>query len=468
MSPATPRSATDNAEFDTLTELPNRRGLIARLGRLLEITRRTRSRLALLYVDLDRFNDINDSMGHDAGNALLQIVARRIEGAVRKSDMVARVGADEFAVLVPELRHTTDVASIASKLLAAIGAPITLQDRTLAVSASIGICVSPDGGADPEDLVRNAVAAMVKAKRVRRNTYEFYAPEMTAHAAEKLRMENELRLALERDELVLHYQPQIDLAAGRVVGAEALLRWNKPGLGLVMPGEFLPLAEERGLMPLVGRWVIQRALRQLQAWADRPELAPIVISVNVTANEFYRPEFVEHLERDVREHGVTPSRLELELTESIAVQDAASTAKILAALHAHGVRLSLDDFGTGYSSLSHLRHLPIDTIKIDGSFVRELSHGPDALRLVLAIVGLARGFGMKVIAEGVENEDQLAALRAAGCDGAQGCLLGPARPPERFEQLVAQWRPAAKPALGQLPRADGTELARDGSGHVIE
>jgi len=423
------------AEFDSLTDLLNRVGLSTRLTQLIGQSRENHRPLAVLYVDLDRFNNINDSMGHNAGDQLLRAVAGRIVSTLRKTDAVARTGADEFVVLLPGIADTADAAGTAGKILTAIAEPLQLEGQVLAISASIGICMYPDDGVEAEDLLRNSVAAMLRAKRSRQNAFEFYAPAMNALAARNLRIENELRVAIEQDELVLYYQPQVDLVTGVITGVEALVRWNKPGEGLVMPGQFIPIAEERGLILLLGKWVMRQAFRQVHAW-DASGLEPLVVSVNVTASEFHQPGFADSLATMAREHGVDPHRIELELTESIAVQDVASTTRALQTLHATGFRLSLDDFGTGYSSLSYLRQFPIDKIKIDQSFVRELGAQAGAERIVRAIIGLARSFSMQVTAEGVETEAQLAILRKEGCDEGQGYLFGKGMLPGELQDLL--------------------------------
>jgi diguanylate cyclase (GGDEF)-like protein/PAS domain S-box-containing protein len=433
------------AEYDSLTELPNRALLNNRLAQLTDATRRTNSRFGVVFIDLDRFNNVNDSMGHDAGDQLLQIVARRIEAAVRLGDTIARMGADEFVVLLPNLRHPSAAASVAHKILDAISVPVTLRAQSLTVCASAGICVFPDDGSKSEELIVNAAAAMTRAKHGRRNSYQFYTAEMNSQAAAKLRLENELRAALEQDQLVLHFQPQVDLGSGALVGAEALVRWNRPGADLVPPAEFIPLAEERGLILPIGRWVVEQTLRQIRHW-DAIGLPPITIGINLTATEFGHPDFVAELERAIGEHGIAPGRLEIELTENVAAQDLDATARILERLHSLGVRLSLDDFGTGYSSLSYLQHFPIDKIKIDQSFVRALTDRPQAIRIVRAIIALARSFTMTVIAEGVETAEQLSALRAEHCDQIQGFLVAKALPAQEFEQLVRAWKPWTHPS----------------------
>lgn len=427
------------AQYDALTDLPNRAFLLHRLEQVVEIAARGGLRLAVLFLDLDRFKFINDSMGHEAGDRLLQVIARRIKSAVRQSDTVARMGGDEFVIVLSELQHPGDAARLAEELLATVCSPLMLGDQEVSVSASIGISVFPGDGAQAGDLLRNADMAMYRAKSAGRNRYELYAREMNEHAVDRLQTENALRIAIDRQELVLHYQPQIDLASGAIVGAEALVRWSRPGVGLVLPGEFIPLAEECSLIVNIGNWVIREALRQIKAW-DAAGVPAVTIAVNVSAREFHQRGFVESLAQAIHDNTAQPGRLELELTESVVVQDIEATAAILDRLHELGIRLSLDDFGTGYSSLNYLRRFPIDKIKIDQSFIGEITSEAESVRLVRAIIALARSFTMKVIAEGVENREQLAALRAERCDEIQGYLASPAIEPAQFERLLRGWK----------------------------
>jgi diguanylate cyclase (GGDEF)-like protein/PAS domain S-box-containing protein len=427
------------AQYDALTDLPNRSLLLHRLEQLIELAARSSLRIAVLFMDLDCFKAVNDSLGHEAGDLLLQTVARRIRSIVRHSDTVARMGGDEFVILLSGLHQPDDAARLAEKLLAAVRGPLMFKDQELSVSASIGICVFPDDGAQAGDLIRNADTAMYRAKSGGRNRYEFYAREMNAYAVEKLHAKNALRLALDRREFVLHYQPQIDLASGAIVGAEALIRWNRPGVGLVLPDQFIPLAQKCGLILAIGNWVVVEALRQLKAW-DVAGVPAVTIAVNVSASEFHQRGFVESLAQAIHDHAVEPARLELELTESVAVQDIEATTAILDPLHELGVRLALDDFGTGYSSLNHLKRFRIDKIKIDRSFIGEMTGTAKSVRLVRAISALGRSLTMKVIAEGVESREQLAVLRAERCDEIQGYLVSPALESAQFEQLLRGWQ----------------------------
>jgi len=426
-------------EFDLLTDLPNRSGTIRQLDQLMESARRVGGRIGLLYVDLDRFNNVNDSMGSSAGDRLLQTVARRMRGLLRHMDLVARVSADEFLVVLPELRHPSDAAGVAHVLLEAVRKPVDLNDQQVSVTASVGISVFPNDGMSSDELVRSAVAAMHVAKQSGPGTYQFYAPSINAGASRKLQIENELRIALEQDQLVLHYQPQVDLRSGAVVGAEALVRWFRPGSGLVPAGEFLPIAEEAGMMVPLGRWVLREAIRQMKIW-DTLRLPIGRVAINVTASELHRPEFAAELATLLAIHELDASRLEFELTESAAVKDFESTSACLNALHSMGVSLSLDDFGTGYSSLSYLHLLPVDRVKIDQGFIRGLTPESDSIRIVRAIIGLARSFCLRVVAEGVETRQQSMLLTAEGCDEIQGFVASRPLPALQFQRVLQSWQ----------------------------
>ena len=430
------------AQYDALTELPNRALLSNRLEQLIAMARRNGQRIAVLFMDLDRFKDVNDSMGHDAGDALLQTVARRITGAVRQSDTVARMGGDEFVILLPDVGNGDQAARIADKLLKVVREPLLLRGQELSISASIGICIYPDDAPEAGDLIRNADAAMYQAKSAGRNEARFYTRELNERAMARLQTINALRVALDRGEFELHYQPQVNVAGGAIVGVEALIRWNRPGCGLIMPNEFMPLAEERGLGISIGNWVVREALRQLRAW-DAAGLPRLTMAVNVSAGELHDRALTENVAQALLEYGVHAERLDLELTESAAIEDLRATTETLSALHELGCRLSLDDFGTGYSSLNHLRIFPIDRIKIDRSFVVELDSNPDTIRTVRAIVALAKAHGMSVVAEGVETPSQLALLREQRCDEIQGYLASRPLPAAALERLLREWRPGA-------------------------
>jgi diguanylate cyclase (GGDEF)-like protein len=427
------------SEYDPLTDLPNRTLLLRRMHGMLNWARESGQKVAVMFADLDRFDEINATMGHSAGDALLQATAHRISAAVRHPDVVSRISADEFVVLLPGLLDMDDAACIVQKVLEAVREPLNLQGEEVSISASIGIAMFPRDGTQAEELLRNAAAAMSRVKQERRNSYQFYTRELSERAAELLRLENALRQALEHQELVLHFQPQIDLRTAAIVGAEALVRWDRPGEGLVPPGQFIPFAEERGLILPIGDWVIEQAARQVRAW-DRGGAPPITMAVNISASQFRHPELTQKIADEIRATGVDPSRLELELTESIAVHDKEMTTRTVGELRRLGVRLSLDDFGTGYSSLSYLDQFPLDKLKIDQSFIHKMTGDPRSTRVVCAIMALARSFGLKVIAEGVETREQLAALRAEGCDEVQGYLVSPPLAPDEFLRFVRDWK----------------------------
>ena len=423
------------AHYDALTDLPNRVLLMDRLNQLTKSAPRRKSKVAVVFIDLDRFKEVNDSLGHDAGDLLLQTVAKRFSKAVREDDTVARIGGDEFVVVFQGIHDVNDAVLLAEKLLSCLVQPVQLNGYEVTVTASMGISLYPDDATNGQEMVRNADAAMYQAKGAGRNAYRFYTSDLNLRALEMLSIENALRRGLERQEFVLHYQPQVDIASGSVVGAEALIRWSHPELGLVVPGKFIPIAEERGLIVPIGNWVIDEAARQAAAWQNAG--TPIRIAVNVSAVQFRHKDFVEQITKTVQKYGITPNQLELELTETIVMRDAETVVEILGKLHDIGFQLSIDDFGTGYSSLSFLRRFPIDKIKIDESFVND----ENAKSIVTAVISLARSLNLNVIAEGVQTSAQLEMLREQSCNEAQGFLFSPALVPTEFEKLVFQGQP---------------------------
>ncbi len=423
------------AEHDSLTGLPNRSLLQDRLRQAMARAEREQTRLALLFVDLDRFKLVNDSLGHAVGDALLVETAHRLLSSVRASDTVSRQGGDEFLVLLADIEQNDDAGRVAQKMIEALSEPCMLAGQELRITPSIGISVYPDDGADMEMLIQRADIAMYQAKESGRSTYQFHTDDMNERASERLSVELGLRRALERGELLLHYQPQIELASGRIIGLEALLRWRHPELGLIAPGQFIPIAEDTGLIVPIGEGVLHEACRQSLVW-QAAGLPALPIAVNLSAAQFRKPG-LETLLRDVlTATGLPPHLLELELTESIVMSQAEETVAILGRLHELGVRLSIDDFGTGYSSLSYLKRFPIQKLKIDQSFVRDLTAGDNDAAIVRGIVGLARSLGLGVIAEGVETREQLKVLREFGCDEAQGYYFSPALPPAEVESLL--------------------------------
>ena len=426
------------AQFDSLTGLPNRALLADRLAQLIHAAARSQAKLALLFIDLDRFKEVNDSMGHEAGDLLLISIAKRLQQCVRESDTVARMGGDEFIVATPQLAQAEDAAVVARKVLSAIKEPLSISGTAIAISGSVGICVFPDDGTTASQLIRNADSAMYQAKRSGRDAYRFYTSSMNDRALERLSMEAALRSAVAEQEFILHYQPQIDIGSGSIIGAEALVRWNRPGFGLVPPGEFIPIAEERGLIVSIGKWALDESARQAAIW--KKEGVPLRIAVNISSIEFHQRGFVEQIAAALSSHRLPPQYLELEITEGVMIREADAAIALLRRLHRMGIELSIDDFGTGFSSLNYLRRLPIHRLKIDRSFVDEITHHPETVRVVHGIVALAKGLGLRVVAEGVETQAQLALLREAGCDEAQGFLFSRALPADAFEKFVRHWR----------------------------
>ncbi|MBT9569322.1 MAG: EAL domain-containing protein [Thiobacillus sp.] len=407
------------AHHDVLTGLPNRVLMYDRLAQAIALTRRTGKQLAVLFMDLDRFKHINDSLGHSVGDQLLQSVGRRLLACVRQSDTISRQGGDEFVALIPDIDHAEDAALAAQKMLAAIALPHRIEQHDLHIGASIGISIYPDDGLDAETLIKHADTAMFHAKDKGRNTYAFFEQRMTTRAIARQSIEASLRLALERQEFVLHYQPKINLRSATIVGIEALVRWHHPQRGLLEPAQFVPIAEDSGLILPLGRWVLREACRQARAWQDAG-LPPITVAVNTSALEFRTGDFLEYVRATLDESRLDPRYLELELTESVLMRDAASSNSLLHALADLGIKLAIDDFGTGYSSLSYLRQFPINTLKIDRSFVNQITSNPDDATIVTAVISMGRDLKQRVIAEGVETAEQAAFLMAQHCDEGQG------------------------------------------------
>ena len=429
------------AYHDGLTGLPNRLLFNDRLTMAVAQAHRHGHRLAVLFLDVDRFKLINDSLGHSLGDRLLQGVAERLKACVREGDTVARLGGDEFTLLLPEITRALDVVNVAEKILEAVKLPFRLEGRELFVSASMGISLYPDDGTDAETLVKNADAAMYRAKEQGRDNYRLYAPAMNATALERLALESSLRKALSQGELVVYYQPLVDLRMGRVHGVEALLRWRHPERGLMAPSDFIPLAELTGQILAMGPWVLRTACAQVKAWHDRGH-AQLSVAVNISARQFQQPDLVGQVKRALRETGLDPSYLDLEITESNAMQNAETTVQTLRELKELGIRISIDDFGIGYSSLSYLKRLPIDTLKIDQSFVRDITVDPDDAAIATAVIAMAHTLKLKVVAEGVETEGQGVFLAARHCDRMQGYLFSAPLPPDECEEFLAsdRWR----------------------------
>ena len=422
------------AHFDSLTGLPNRTLLNDRISQAVSMAQRSRDNLAVIFVDLDHFKNINDTLGHRIGDALLVEVAKRMKSAVRDEDTVSRLGGDEFILLLPDT-DADGTAHVAEKLLWAVAQHYQIEQHELVVTPSIGIAMYPDDGENFETLSMCADAAMYRAKRDGRNNYRFFTSEMQARSARNLQLGNALRRVLERDQLHLHFQPQISLESGRIIGAEALLRWQHPELGMVPPAEFIPVAEDSGLILPIGEWVLRSAVRQLKAWMDGG-IAPMIIAVNLSAVQFRHSHLPELVSQILEEEGVPPQYLELELTEGVAMDNPLGAIAVMDNLHARGVRMSIDDFGTGYSSLSYLKRFQVYKLKIDQSFVRDITEDPEDKAIVAAIISMANSLGMQTIAEGVEIEGQLAFLREKGCSEVQGYYFSKPLPADQFETFV--------------------------------
>jgi diguanylate cyclase (GGDEF)-like protein/PAS domain S-box-containing protein len=427
---------THLAEHDFLTGLPNRMLLNERIEQAIALTKRHDRAMALLFLDLDGFKHINDSLGHPIGDQLLRSVAGRLVAGMRDSDTVSRQGGDEFVVLLPEVAHLDDVEVMARRILADVAATHHIGEHEIHVTASIGISVYPAAGLDAETLVKNADAAMYQAKADGRHRFRYFRPEMNARAVERRSIEEHLHRAVEHQDFRLEYQPKFDLATGAVIGAEALLRWTHPELGPIAPDRFIPIAEDCGLIVQIGAWALREACRQTRAWSDGG-LSIGTMAVNVSAMEFRSDDFLETVFSTIAETGVDPGQLELELTESSLMRHADASAATLQQLREHGVRVAVDDFGTGYSSLSYLRKFPVSTLKIDQSFIRETGTDGDETTIVLAVLGMARSLRLRVVAEGVETPAELAFLRRHECDEAQGFLLGRPMSPDSCADLLA-------------------------------
>ncbi len=423
------------AYHDTLTGLPNRLLFSDRLEQAILQGQRRTWRLGVLFLDLDRFKVINDSLGHGVGDRLLQALARRIASTLRSEDTVARLGGDEFTLLLPNVGRVEDVTLVAEKLLEAVRRPVRIDNSELFVSASIGISLFPDDGDDPDVLVKNADTAMYRAKELGRDNYQLYAPAMNATAVERLALETSFRRALSRDELLLYYQPILDLATGEPIGVEALLRWNRPGVGLVSPLDFIPMAEATGLILPIGPWLLKTACSQVKRWHAtlRPGLR---LAMNLSARQFQQPDVAASVQRALHAADFPADCLDLEITESWAMQNADAAILTMRELKALGISLSIDDFGIGYSSLSYLKRFPIDKLKIDRSFIKDIPCDPDDTAIVAAVLALAHSLKLKVVAEGVETEEQREFLATRGCDQAQGYLFGRPLPAEECERLL--------------------------------
>ncbi|WP_331346596.1 EAL domain-containing protein [Cellvibrio sp. UBA7661] len=431
------------AHHDSLTELPNRALLNDRLEMAINTAKRRGEKVGILFIDLDRFKNINDSLGHTAGDNILCQTAARLSEAVRTDDTVARLGGDEFVVLLPRVRDERSLVEVAIKVREELLKPYTLEDMPLHLSPSIGIAVYPEDGEDPNTLIKNADAAMYLAKEKGRNNYQFYTPVLNARTLDRLKLEHDLRQALALGQFELHYQPQIQLSGDQsanlhLYGAEALIRWRHPERGLVPPNHFIPLAEEIGLIIPLGAWVIAEAARQVTHWKNSG-VADLVVSVNISALQFHQAGFLSEVQSLLAAAGAAPSSLELELTESMLMSDMEVSIQVLQAFRDLGYRIAIDDFGTGFSCLNYLRRLPANILKIDQSFVRDMGSDSASLAIVSSIIRLADSLGMKTIAEGVETAEELALLEQQGCRLMQGYHFSKPLPAAQFEDWVAKW-----------------------------
>jgi diguanylate cyclase (GGDEF)-like protein/PAS domain S-box-containing protein len=429
-----------SAQYDSLTGLPNRLLLNDRLGQAIALAHRHSSQVVVMFLDMDGFKHINDSLGHSTGDKLLQSIAKRLEDSVRAPDTVSRQGGDEFIVLLQEVVHPKDAVIVARRVLEALAEAHSIGQHVLHITASIGVSVYPNDGQDAETLIKNADTAMYQAKESGRASYKFFRPEMNVRAVERQSIEEDLQGALERNEFTLHYQPKINLKTGAITGAEALIRWKSSTRGSTPPMQFIPVAEDSGQILPIGAWVLREACTQERTWLDAGLPVP-AMAVNVSAVQFQNEKFLEDLFATLKETGLDPRHLELEVTESVLMKHAQFAAAILQILRNRGVRVSVDDFGTGYSSLSYLQQFPLDALKIDQSFVRGINTNPGETTIVNAIINMGRSLNMRVIAEGVETAGDLAFLKAHNCDEAQGYYFSRPVPAEQFARFLERHNP---------------------------
>ena len=426
---------THSAQHDFLTGLPNRMLLNDRVSHAILLAPRHLKKVALLFLDLDGFKHINDSLGHPTGDKLLQSIGRRLVDCVRSSDTVSRQGGDEFVVLLSEMEQSEDAAITARRMLHSVAEAHSINDRDLHITTSIGVSVFPDDGLDAETLIKNADTAMYQAKENGRQSYQFFKSGMNVRAVERQSIEESLRRALEYQEFTLHYQPKINLKTGDITGAEALIRWTHPIRGLVPPSQFIPVAEDCGLILPIGIWVLHEACKQAREWMDAG-LPVRTIAVNISGMQFRNDNFLHDVFAILSETGLDPTCLELELTESVLIKRADTAASVLQSLRSRGVQIAIDDFGTGYSSLSYLTKFPIDALKIDQSFVRQISTTPGDVNIVTAVISMGRSLKLRVVAEGVETQEELSFLQSHSCEEAQGYYFSRPVPPQKFARLL--------------------------------
>jgi diguanylate cyclase (GGDEF)-like protein len=442
------------ASHDGLTNLPNRELFNELLRHAIETTGRYQRQFAVLFIDLDRFKIINDSLGHDAGDILLMEIAGRLRQTLRSSDVVARLGGDEFVLILEQAAERRDVEHIARNLLTVLSQPLQLSGHECHTTASIGIAMYPSDGDDVQTLTKNADMAMYLAKEDGKNGFRFFSKEIKTQSIEALTLETALRRALERNQFALHYQPKVDIVTGQITGVEALLRWTHPELGVLPPMQFIPLAEETGLIVPIGRWVLKEACAQNMAW-QRRGLLPLSMAVNLSPRQFADAHLLQDIDEALAASGMSPVLLQLEVTESMVMRNVSRAVKVLDAIQSRGIRLAIDDFGTGYSSMSLMKQFPIDTIKIDRSFVRDLPKDSEDQAIAQAIISMGKALGMTVVAEGVETTEQETFLRNHACDEMQGFLFSKALPPQELASLLGAApllvSPPLQPAASTAP-----------------
>ena len=429
------REIIEMAHHDALTGLPNRRLFIELAQIEMAQAGRNHKKMAFVFLDLDRFKEVNDTFGHEAGDQLLKEVALRIRKSLRKSDTIARIGGDEFNIIIADLARAEDSAEIARKIVESFRAPFLIAGHELHVTASIGLSIYPDDDQDMDTLFRYADIAMYHAKETGKNNFQFYNPAINVHSAQRIKMESWLRQAIARGELLLYYQPMVDIKTGKMVCAEALVRWNHPEMGLLEPKNFIPLAEATGFITAIDEWVLGAVCSQAKNWRQAG-LPPVCITVNLSSRFFQKTGVADSISRILEDTGLPAGSLYLEITETLAMDNIQLTASQLAQLSGLGIQISIDDFGTGYSSLNYLKRLPIGRLKIDSSFIKDIATDPDDRAIINAVIAMAHNMKMKVIAEGVETEDQLNFLRQADCDEMQGFLYSKPLPPEKFSELA--------------------------------
>lgn len=441
------------AYYDHLTQLPNRVLFNDRLKCTIELAGRNRRTAAILFLDLDNFKRINDTLGHRTGDLLLKDTADRLTGCMRKSDTisryhvdpsiptVARLGGDEFIFLLPEIRHCEDIITVVKRIMDVMSYPFSLECQEVFVTISVGIAVYPLDGINVDTLLKNADTAMYHAKSQGKNNFQFYEQSMNAAALKKLTLENQLHKALERQEFLVYYQPQMDMRTGEIIGTEALIRWQHPDMGMIPPDEFIPLAEETGLIIPIGEWVLHTACAQNMAW-QAAGLPPVCVAVNISTHQLMHKNFISYVTQVLAETGLPSHYLELEITESIMMLNIDTNLGIIHALKDMGLRFAIDDFGIGFSSFNYLKRLPLDAIKIDRSFVQDITTNPDDATIVTAMIAMSHSLNLRVIAEGVETEEQQVFLREQGCDFLQGYLLSHPVPSAEFERFLLAHQPA--------------------------